>query len=104
MLRRSLGVSDAEALHIGPGISFRSKILCSLCYRATFALWIELASGSDVERKIVDQDYGEAWLTSLVKMRCQDQEPGLGLGLGFWKAVGAGYWYVWKEGPSPRLG
>ena len=44
--------------------------------------------------KMLDQVYGEAWLTSMVKVRCQDHEPGLGLGLGFWKAVGAGYWYV----------
>ena len=43
---------------------------------------------------MVDQVYDEAWLTSMVKVRCQDHEPGLGLGLGFWKAVGAGYWYV----------
>ena len=48
MLRRSLGVSDADALLIGPGISFGVKILSSLCYTETFALWIELASGSDV--------------------------------------------------------
>ena len=48
MLRRSLGVSDADALHIGPGISFRVKILSSLWYTETFSLWIELASGSDV--------------------------------------------------------
>ena len=48
MLRRSLGVSDADALHIGPGISFRVKILSSLWYTETFALWIELASRSDV--------------------------------------------------------
>ena len=43
---------------------------------------------------MVDQFYGETWLTSMVKVRCQDDEPGLGLGLGFWKAVGAGYWYI----------
>ena len=48
MLRRSLGVSDADTLRIGPGISFRDKILCSLWYTETFALWIVLASGSDV--------------------------------------------------------
>ena len=40
-LRRSLGVSDADALLIGPGISFRFKILCSLWYTETFTLWIE---------------------------------------------------------------
>ena len=44
VLRRSLGVSDADALRFRPGISFSVKILCSLWYRETFALWIELAS------------------------------------------------------------
>ena len=53
---------------------------------------------------MVDQFYGETWLTSMVKVRCQDDEPGLGLGLGFWKAVGAGYWYIQTEGPSPNSG
>ena len=43
---------------------------------------------------MVDHVDGEAWLTSMVMVRCQEQEPGLGLGFGFWKAVGAGYWYV----------
>ena len=43
---------------------------------------------------MVDQVCGEAWMTSMVKVRCQDHEPGLGIGLGFWKAVGAGYLYV----------
>ena len=43
---------------------------------------------------MVAQVYGEEWFPSLVKVRGQDHEPGLGLGLGFWKAVGAGYWYV----------
>ena len=66
MLRRSLGVPAAEALRIGPGISFRVKIFCSLCCTETFALWIDLASGSDVRGcKMVDQDYGESWLTSM---------------------------------------
>ena len=32
---------------------------------------------------MVDQVYGEAWLTSMVKVRCQLHEPGLVLGLGF---------------------
>ena len=45
MLRKS---SVADALRIGPGISFRVKIFCSLWYTETFALWIELDSGSDV--------------------------------------------------------
>ena len=31
------------------------------------------------------QVHSEAWLTSMNKVRCQDQEPGLGLGLGFGK-------------------
>ena len=53
---------------------------------------------------MVDPVYGEAWLTSKVKETCQDLEPGLGILLGVWKAVGAGYWYVWTEGPSPSLG
>ena len=48
MFRGSLAVSDVNALRIGPGISFRVKILCSLWYTETFALWIELDSGSDV--------------------------------------------------------
>ena len=52
---------------------------------------------------MVDQIYGAAWLTSMVKVRCQDHEPGLGLGLGFWKAVGAGYWFIYTEFSSPRL-
>ena len=39
---------------------------------------------------MVDQIYGAAWLTSMVKVRCQDHEPELGLGLGFWKAAGLG--------------
>ena len=43
---------------------------------------------------MVDQVYGEARLTSKVKVRNQDHEPGLGLGLGFWEAVRVGYWYV----------
>ena len=43
---------------------------------------------------MVDQVYGEAWLMSMDKVKCQDHEPGLGLGLGFWNAVGAGYRYV----------
>ena len=44
----SLGISDADSLRIGPGISFRVKILCSLWYTETFALWIEFTSGSNV--------------------------------------------------------
>ena len=48
MLRRSLGVSDVDYMRIGPGISFRVKIFSSLWYTETFALWIELHSGSDV--------------------------------------------------------
>ena len=48
MLKRSLGVSDVDALRIGPGISFSVKILCSLWYTDTFGLWIEIASGTDV--------------------------------------------------------
>ena len=43
---------------------------------------------------MVDQVYGEAWLTSKVEVSCQDHEPGLGFELGFWKAVEALYWYV----------
>ena len=49
MLRRSLGVSDADDLRIGPGISLRVKILCSFWYTDTFGLWIEIASGTDVK-------------------------------------------------------
>ena len=47
-VEETLGVSDTDAMRIGPGISFRFKILSSLRYTDTFALWIELASGSDV--------------------------------------------------------
>ena len=43
---------------------------------------------------MVDQFHGEEWLASMVKVRCQDHEQGLGLGLGIWKAVVAAYWYV----------
>ena len=32
----------------------------------------------DGERKMVDYVYGEAWMTSMAKVRCQDQKPGLG--------------------------
>ena len=32
---------------------------------------------------MVDQIYGEAWLTSMVQVIRQDHEPGLGVGLGF---------------------
>ena len=42
-------MSDADALRKGPGISFSVKILCSLLYTETFALWIVLASLSDVK-------------------------------------------------------
>ena len=30
--------------------------------------------GRYVKRKMVDQVYGEAWLTSMIKVLCQDQE------------------------------
>ena len=43
---------------------------------------------------MVDQVFGEAWMTSMVQVRFQDHEPVLGIGLGFWKALGAGYLYV----------
>ena len=36
---------NPDALGIGPGISFRVKIIHFLWYTETFALWIELASG-----------------------------------------------------------
>ena len=81
MLRRSLGVFDANALCMGPGSSFRVTILCSLWYTEKFVFWMELDSGShDGEHNIVDQMYGEAWLMSMVKVRFQNHEPGLGLG------------------------
>ena len=48
VLRRSLVVSEADALRIGSGISFSVKILCSLWYAETFTWWMELSSGSDV--------------------------------------------------------
>ena len=48
------------------GLSFWVKIFCSLCDTETLALWIDLASGSDVRGcNMVDQDYGESWLTSM---------------------------------------
>ena len=43
---------------------------------------------------MMDQVYGEAWLTSMDKVRCQEHESGLGLASRFWNAVVAGYWYV----------
>ena len=43
---------------------------------------------------MVDQIFGESWLTSMDKVRCHDHEPREVLCLGFWKAVGAGYWYI----------
>ena len=39
--------------------------------------------------------YDEAWLTSMFKVRCQDNKKGLGLVLGFRKAFDAGYCYVY---------
>ena len=41
---------------------------------------------------MVVQVYGEVWWMSMFKVRIQDHEPGQGLRLGFWVAVGAGYW------------
>ena len=38
---------------------------------------------------MVDQVYGETWLTSMVEVRSHDHEPCLGLRLGFWEAVEA---------------
>ena len=32
---------------------------------------------------MLDQVYVEAWFTSMFKVRCQEHEPGRGLGLGF---------------------
>ena len=32
---------------------------------------------------MVDQVYGEAWLTSMIKVSFQNHEPGIGLGLVF---------------------
>ena len=29
---------------------------------------------------MVDQVYGESWMTSMVKVRCQEHEPGVVLG------------------------
>jgi len=43
---------------------------------------------------MVDQVYGEAWVTSVVKVGIQDDGPGLGLGLGFWEAVEGWYFYA----------
>ena len=43
---------------------------------------------------MVDHVYGEAWVTSVVKVWCQDLGPGLDLGLGFWEAVEEWYCYV----------
>ena len=43
---------------------------------------------------MVDQVYGETWLTPMIRVSCQNHEPGLGIGSDFGEAVGAGYWYV----------
>jgi len=43
---------------------------------------------------MVDQGYCEVWVTSMVKLRCQDLGPGLGLGLRLWEAVEEEYCYV----------
>ena len=39
---------------------------------------------------MVDQVYGEAWLMSMVKVKCQDHETGVGLFSGFGKLLGQG--------------
>ena len=49
------------------------------------------------------QVYDEACLTSMLKVRCENNETGLGLRLGFWKAVDEPYCYVYMYGPSLML-
>ena len=39
--------------------------------------------------------YDDALLMSMFKVMCQDNAEGLGLGVGFWKPVDAGYLYVY---------
>ncbi|KAI5229216.1 Proteasome Subunit Beta Type-7, partial [Manis pentadactyla] len=47
------------------------------------ALWKDLGSGSDMdgECKMVDQGYGDVWLTQMLKLKCRILTPGLGLEL-----------------------
>ena len=49
------------------------------------------------------QVYGEAWLKSMFMVRCQVNEPWLGLRSGFWKAIVEGYCYAYTYGPSLLL-
>jgi len=48
VLRRSLGDVNGVVVSIGPGLSARVKILCSLWFPDTLALWKDLGSGSDM--------------------------------------------------------
>jgi len=48
VLRRALVDVNGDVVWIGPGLSARLKILCSLCFPETLALRKELGSGSDV--------------------------------------------------------
>ena len=54
------------------------------------------------------QDCGSRLWGGMVDVNGQGEVSGtqavLGLRLRFWKPVGAGYWYVWTEGPSLILG
>jgi len=43
---------------------------------------------------MLEQGYGEAWVTSMFQVSCQDHWPVLGLGLGFSLVVERGYCYI----------
>ncbi|KAI5278288.1 Claudin-3, partial [Manis pentadactyla] len=65
IVEEALGDVDADVLWIGPGISARFKILCSLWFPETLALRKELGSGSDVTGV---QDVGTGfWLRCLIR-------------------------------------
>ena len=55
-----------------------------------------------------EQDGGSGLWGGMVDVICQGEVSGtralLGLRLRFWKAVRAGYWYVWTDGPYLVLG
>lgn len=49
-------------------------------------IWLCCEGEDETEHQV----YGEAWVTSMVTVRIQVQEPGLGLGFGVWLAVHGG--------------
>lgn len=54
----------------------------------------------DGEAEIELQGYDDAWVTSMVILRGQIQDPGLGLGLGVLYGVPGGYGYVQCQDPT----